>query len=267
MQLETSRKLLKASATFWFCLAVVGQIIFIWFIVYKYGGSALQGQAEEVWNKELTHGYVPGETSSNIATVLHLFFATVITLGGLLQLTPQIRNRFPVFHRWNGRIYISTAFIMSLSGLFLIWTTGTVGDWTMSTGQSFNALVIMLCAFQAIKFARASNFVIHRQWAIRLFLVVSGVWFFRVFMMAWFGIHQAPVGLDPETFTGWFVTLLTWGETIISLAIAQLYFHAEDKMASFGKSIVALFLLLVALLMAFGIFMATVGMWFPNLMN
>ena len=156
---------------------------------------------------------------------------------------------------------------MSLSGLYLTWTTGTVGDWTMWTGQSFNGLVIMFCAGMAYKHARARNFSTHRRWAIRLFLVVSGVWFFRVFLMAWFGIHQAPVGLDPETFTGWFVTTLNWSETLIPLAFAQLYFYAQEKMDGVGKFSVAIALSLITLLTAFGVFMATIGMWFPGLVE
>ena len=42
----------------------------------------------------------------------------------------------------------------------------------------------------------------HREWAIRLFLVVSGVWFFRVFLMLWLTINQGPAGFDIETFQG-----------------------------------------------------------------
>jgi len=96
---------------------------------------------------------------------------------------------------------------------------------------------------------------------------VSGVWFFRVFMMAWFGIHQAPVGIDVETFTGPFPSFLVFAETIIPLTVLQLYFYAKEKAGNIVKIGVASFLILCTLLMAFGIFMATVGMWFPGLMG
>ena len=266
MQTVTARKILNASAIFWFATALIGMLIFTTFIISKYGGSAIQGNAEEVWNAELTHGYESGKWASNLATMVHLFFAAVITFGGPLQVMPQVRNRFPRFHRFNGRIYIATAFLMSLSGLYLLWTTGTVGGWIMKAGQSFNGIVIIICAVLAYKFARARDFVTHRRWALRLFLVVSGVWFFRIGLMTWFGIHQAPVGMDPETFTGPFVTFLVFAETLVPLVILQLYFYAQDKANTSVKLSVAILLVLCALLTAFGIFMATVGMWFPGLM-
>ena len=266
MQVAKAGKFLNRAAAFWFCTALIGMLIFTVFIISKYGGSAIQGQAEEVWNAELTHGYVPGKWASNLATFLHLFFAAIITFGGPLQVMPQVRNRFPKFHRFNGRVYISTAFFMSLSGLYLLNTTGTVGGWVMKFGQSFNGIVIIICAVLAYKFARARDFVTHRRWALRLFLVVSGVWFFRIGMMAWFGILQAPVGMDPETFTGPFVTFLVFAETLVPLLILQLYFYAQDTASNAIKVSVSMLLVLCALLTAFGIFMATVGMWFPGLM-
>lgn len=267
MQDRSASKLLNAAASFWFGVATIGMLIFVVFILDKYGGSVLTGTVDEVWNKELTHGYVEGMWSSNLATILHLFLAAVITFCGPLQVIPQVRNRFPKFHRFNGRVYITTAFIMSLSGLYLIWTTGTAGDWTMRWGQSFNGVVIMICAVLAYKHARARDFVTHRRWALRLFLAVSGVWFFRVGMMAWFGIHQAPVGIDVETFTGPFPTFLVFAETIIPLSILQLYFYAKENASHVVKITVSSFLILCTLLMAFGIFMASVGMWFPGLIG
>ena len=267
MQTVTARKILNASAIFWFATALIGMLIFTIFITSKYGGSAIQGNAEEVWNAELTHGYEPGKLASNLATMVHLFFAAVITFGGPLQVMPQVRNRFPRFHRFNGRVYISTALLMSFSGLYLLWTTGTVGGLVMKAGQSFNGIVIIICAVLAYKFARARNFVTHRRWALRLFLVVSGVWFFRVGLMAWFGIHQAPVGMDVESFTGPFVTFLVFAETLVPLFILQLYFYAQDKASNPVSLCVAFLLILCTLLTAFGVFMATVGMWFPSLMS
>ena len=43
---------------------------------------------------------------SNTALVGHILFATVISIAGALQMIPGIRNRFPVFHRWNGRLFV-----------------------------------------------------------------------------------------------------------------------------------------------------------------
>ncbi|QXP44925.1 hypothetical protein FM038_25960 [Shewanella eurypsychrophilus] len=66
-------------------------------------------------------------------------------------------------------------------------------------------------------------------WAIRLFIVMGGVWFFRIGLMLWLMIHQAPVGFDPKTFEGPFLSFLGFAQYLIPLAVAQLYFAASDS--------------------------------------
>jgi hypothetical protein len=48
----------------------------------------------------------------NAALAGHILFATIISIAGALQLIPRLRSAFPVFHRWNGRLYILAAFVM-----------------------------------------------------------------------------------------------------------------------------------------------------------
>jgi hypothetical protein len=38
----------------------------------------------------------------NFAVATHVTSAVMVMLAGALQLIPQIRSRFPAFHRWNG---------------------------------------------------------------------------------------------------------------------------------------------------------------------
>ena len=37
---------------------------------------------------------------------------------------------------------------------------------------------------------------------------MNGVWFFWLGLLLWLMIHQQPVGFDPKTFTGPFLTFL-----------------------------------------------------------
>ncbi len=257
-----AQKSLNASAVFWFGVTFIGQMIFVVFIFKTYYLSAWQGDWS-VWNDHLTHGYEPGKISSNVASLSHILLAALVMMGGCLQLIPKVRNTFPKFHRINGRVYISLAVFMSLSGLFLMWTTGTVGDWTLRVGLSLSGLLIFFFAYQTYQHARARRIIIHRRWAIRLFLVVSTVWFFRVGLMLWFFINQGPAGMDPKTFTGPFVTFLAFAQWMIPLLVAELYFKAQASQSKQVKIIVAGVLLVMTLLMAVGILMATLGMWFP----
>ncbi|MCW9017000.1 MAG: DUF2306 domain-containing protein, partial [Kangiellaceae bacterium] len=245
----------------WFATAILGQIIFVFYVIAFYGGAGLKGDFE-AWNKVLPHGYVPGDTLGNIAVAMHLVLAVTIILGGAIQFIPWIRKHFPKFHRWNGRIYMVTAFVLSIGGIYMVIARGTVGDGGVSI--SINAGLIMLCAFMAWRLAIKRDFARHREWAIRLFLVVSGVWFFRIYLMFWLMINQGPVGFDPKTFTGPFLTFLQYGQYIIPLLLAQAYFHVQKNSSPAKQFTFSASILVVTLITGVGIFAATMGMWLPR---
>ena len=118
---------LKAATRFWFGVAVIGQSIFFFAVASFYGITAARGNWQ-AWNKFMTHGFTPGKPLGNFVVSMHVFSAAIIILAGMLQLIPQIRNRFPVFHRWLGRVYVVTAFTLSGAGLYMLWFRGTVGN-------------------------------------------------------------------------------------------------------------------------------------------
>src|SRR5262245_50007121 len=121
-----ARSALQASAIAWFVPALIGQWVFAYHIAMTYIGTALTGNFT-AWNKRLFVGFIAGDLVGNGALVAHLFIAFVITVGGTMQLIPQVRTYAPVFHRWNGRLYIVIAFLTSLAALYMIWTRDTLG--------------------------------------------------------------------------------------------------------------------------------------------
>src|ERR1700732_4282893 len=114
---------LKVAARFWFVVTVIGQLALAFAVASFYGLTALRGDYHG-W--KITNGYIPGVTKGNLAVVMHLISAVIVMLAGAIQLVPQVRNRFPVFHRWNGRIYMLTAVALSLAGLYIQWIRGSV---------------------------------------------------------------------------------------------------------------------------------------------
>src|SRR5580704_11279183 len=97
---------LKAAARFWFVATVIGQSVFAFTVASFYALTALRGDYHK-WN--FTNGYVPGVSLGNTAVAMHVASAVIVMLAGAIQLVPQTRNRFPAFHRWNGRTYMLTA--------------------------------------------------------------------------------------------------------------------------------------------------------------
>lgn len=257
-------QLLLLGARGWFMLAFLGQLIFILYISSFYGSAALQGDWSR-WNRVLPVGYIPGDTLHNIALATHLFLAVTITISGALQLSSNIRQKFRDFHRLNGKIYFATAILTSVAGTFMIWTRTQAGDLSQDLGVTFNAIVIVVCVGYAYQLARARQFQQHQQWAIRLFLVVSGTWFFRVGLFFWLTVNQGPVGFDPKSFSGPFLSILSFSQTIVPLLIAQLYFKAKAS-ASAAQKLTALAVLMIAFcVVGIGIFSASFGMWIPRI--
>lgn len=255
---------LRRSGVAWFVVAVIGQLLFASYIAGFYGRATLLGRPDW-WNKVMPHGYVAGDAFGNIVVGLHLLFAVVIILGGALQLLSQVRRRWPRFHRWNGRVYLGAAAVMSLGGLVMVWRRGTVGDLSQHIAISINALCILGCAGMALYHAIARRIDAHRRWALRLFLVVSGVWFFRVGLMFWIVANQGPAGFDADTFTGPFLTFLAFAQYLVPLAVLEAYFHVRDRAGVAARFAMAGAMCVLTLATAGGIAAATALMWLPRL--
>ncbi len=232
-------------------------------MIAHYGGASVQGNLKD-WNNTTIAGHVSGDTLGNIFFASHILMAAIITFGGILQLVPKIRTRALSFHRWNGRIFLLTAFGMAVGGLYLVWVRGAATSIYGSIAISLNATLIMIGAVMTYREARSRNFVSHRRWALRTFIQVSGVWFFRVGLMGWIFINQGPVGIG-EKFDGPFIIFWSFGDFILPLIFLEIYLHIEDSGTARGKTMIALSLILVTCLIAFGSVAAFISMWWPYL--
>jgi len=245
---------LKAAVRLWFGVVAAGQVFFVAHIVSFYGRSSLAGDFSR-WNKALTRGFVPGDRVGNAALAVHLAMAALITFAGLLQLTPQIRAHFPTFHRWMGRSYMIIAVLAATSALYLnVIRGGAPGGFLQHTIIDADAILILIFAALALRYALARNFVTHRRWAIRLFLAVSGGWFFRASVFFWILINRGPVGFNPETFEGPALTVLGLVAYFLPLGVFELYWRSQQRGGTARRFAVAATLVVLTLAMAIGVF-------------
>lgn len=258
-------RILTFTATLWLVVATIGQWLFGIYIILFYGKTTAMGDFAR-WNKVLPHGYVEGDWKGNLLVGTHILLAAILVVGGPLQLMTPVRDRFPRFHRWLGRVYVTTAIVVSIAGLIMVWTRGGVGDATQHISISIQAIYIILFALLTIRYAKARQFSSHKIWALRLFMVANGVWFFRVGLMFWLLVNGGPVGFNPDTFTGPFLTALSvFSYAIpISLIVLEMYLYAQRKQNSTFSYVISAIIFLCTLVMGIGIFGATVGMWLPN---
>lgn len=259
-----SDRALTWAARAWFAVAVAGQWMFAVYVARFYGRAAIQGDFAS-WNKVMPHGYISGDAVGNSVVAIHLLFAVVILLGAPFQLSATIRKRAPKFHRWNGRLYLFAVSATALGGLYMVWVRGAVGDLTQHIGISGDAILVLLTATFALRNAMKGDIRAHRRWALRLFLVANAVWFFRVGLMLWVVLNQGPAGFDPKTFTGPFLSIWSFGDYLIPLAILEIYFFTRDRAGTQGRLIMTGALVVLTIAMGVGIVVATMGMWLPRL--
>lgn len=261
--LGTDNLLRKAGAT-WFITAVIGQWIFVLYVASYFGPILFQQGPEGLKDTHLPNGFVAGDMVGNFAIAGHVLLAIAIIVGGPLQLMPQIRNRFRAFHRVNGRVYIVLVFATSIAGLYLVWTRGTVGGLSGHIAISLDAVLIMVFAILTVRFAMARQFDRHYRWALRLFMVVNAVWFFRIGLMLWM-VLTGGAGIDMATFTGPAIVGLYFGQMIVPLVFLELYLWARSHANWQGRLAVSAIVLALTVLTAAGTFFATMGMWFPRM--
>ncbi len=252
------------SARLWFSTALIGQWIFVYYVAAHYLPKFWRYGLPGLSHTEMPGGYVPGDWLGNLAIAAHVVLAVLIIGGGPLQLIPTLRQRLPALHRWNGRLYLLACYVTALGGAYLVWTRGVPGGPLAPWAITLDALLIMLFGAIALRFAMKRQIAAHRRWALRLFMVVSAVWFFRIGLMAWFMLTGG-VGIDIETFTGPFITFIYFGQMFVPLAFLELYFWAAKSPTLGPKLAVAIAILAATGVTAVGVFAATMGMWLPRI--
>ncbi|WP_323761401.1 DUF2306 domain-containing protein [Maricaulis sp.] len=261
--LFSPHSLLAGSGVLWFAIAAAGQWLFAYYIIAAYIPRTASGEFER-WNETgLINGYAEGDLIGNLGFISHVLLAAFVSIAGVLQLLPMVRRRFPTFHRWTGRSYMSVAVFLAVGGIILVWGRGTrMNDWA-ALGTTIDGLLILVTAGFTLRHAIARRIDQHRRWAMRLFVVVNGVWFIRVGYMAW-AIASGGAGMS-RTMSGPADILMPYAAFLIPLVLLEFYQRARDSSSSAFKFTVAAAITTGAGVTALGIFGAWMMMWSPNI--
>jgi Predicted membrane protein (DUF2306) len=263
--LPVSRRMFIASGFAVLSTVALGQLAFAIYVFAAYGSTALKGELA-AWSRLSATGWVVGDARGNAAMAVHVLLAVLVLGAGAIQLLPVVRRRAPLLHRWSGRAYLSGCAVAALTGLALVWGRGTVGDLSQHLAISVNAGLLLVCLTMTWRTARARRFAEHRVWATRTYLVAAGVYFFRIFLALWLVVHRAPVGFDPRTFSGPFLTTLAVAVYVVGpLAVYEVYRWGELRRDVVMYSLVGGASVLVALLCLAGTASAGMLLWWPKL--
>jgi len=169
--------------------------------------NALLGMTHPVRN-DSSPDFPPGVTwaqsfSANPGHFLTHALLMPVALGlGFLQFSSDIRNKYPVLHRWVGRLFlfcltVGIASIMHMI-LFIEVYGGALSQWQF-IGMS---LMTLSCAFIGWWQAWNKNYVSHREWMLRTYFVLwSSAVGSRLGIMLWVPSAWASIGGQNDTYT------------------------------------------------------------------
>lgn len=232
---------LRSASGCWLLVTLLGQWLFMYYVVALYGASTASGHFEN-WTRRATliKGYIPGDTVGNLAFASHVLFAAVIAFGGVVQLIPQIRERAIAVHRWNGRAFLVAAVVIGGGGLYMVWVRHARIDAVNALSVSLNAVLILIFVTVAWRAARVGDIASHRRWALRTFMVANGAGFFVRIIYAGWSVFAAGAGTTKDM-NGPMNYFFAFASYLLPLAVLELYLRARastSTLARFATAIV-----------------------------
>ena len=254
---------LQLSIAGWVLVALAGQWLFAFYIAVMYALPMVTGNHEAANQARPITGYVAGDTLGNTMLFAHVLPAALLSLCGVLQLLPVLRRRWPSLHRWNGRVFLTMGLLGALTGLYLTWVRGSRLSDLGAIGITLNGLLIPLAILLAWRAARARQFDRHRRWAVHAFLLINGVWTFRLYLMGWYLLNQGPNG-NTNTLDGPVDLFISFACYALPMAVAELWLWAQRQRSAKTKWWVAGVQSVGAVVTLLGVVGATMAMWLPR---
>ena len=173
------------------------------------------------------HYLMSDVTVANLAIFSHMILGGVITFLAPFQLITALRKRYPIVHRWSGRIIATAAIVTAFGGLIYIAMRGTIGGTPMDAGFALYGGLTLLAAVRTWQLARRRDFARHRIWALRLLSLAIASWLYRVQYGLW---YLATDGLwSTPQFTGAFDLFMNVGFYLPHLIGLEVYLRSRHK--------------------------------------
>lgn len=261
---DRASAMLKGAVYSWFVVALFGQWLFAIYIMARYGSPMLSGDYQSVNQGNHIGGYKPDAGVYNLIYFGHILPVILLGLGGILQFVPNIRQKLPQLHRWNGRMFFTLGLSGAITGLYLTWGAGNRLSDLGAIGITLNGLLIPVAIFFAWRYAIARNFSAHKRWAVHSFLLVNGVWSFRLYLFGWFVLNQGPNGNNSKL-DGPMDLFFSFACYLLPMAVAELVFWAQRQRSVKAKWAVAAVMVLGSVLTLGGILAIGFLIWLPTI--
>ena len=262
LSINNAKSWLDKSIKGWFVIALCGQWAFALYVLALYAIPLLASY--DISDITPTQGY---EKSVGLDAAMffgHIIPAVWLSFFGMSQLIPKVRQKFSRWHRWNGRIFFLLGVSGALTGLYLQWVTGLRLSDIGSVGITLNGILIVGAIGMAWFHAVNKRIDKHMRWAIHAFLLVNGVWLFRLSLMAWYIVNQGPNG-NTKTLDGPADIFISFACYLIPMMFAELYLWAKKQRNPQTVASSALAIGVAAAVTLIGVVSAIMMMWLPRI--
>ena len=135
----------------------------------------------------------------------HIVFGMIAILVGPLQFFTTLRKNYPYLHRLTGRIYLLSVLIAAVVAAILAINHNiiTQNRVVFGTGLLGLAAAWLLTSGMALWAIKNRNFVQHREWMIKSFVVTCGFTTFRIFAVTLKSYFQLDYNQEMSGIMAW----------------------------------------------------------------
>jgi uncharacterized membrane protein len=120
-------------------------------------------------------------------TLAHILPAVLFTMLGPLQFVRGLRANYPRWHRWSGRIFLTTSSVVGVTGLALAFGK-TIGGVDEKAAIALFGTFFLIALAKGLWHAMRREFAQHREWMIRGYAIGLAVATIRPIMATFFAV-------------------------------------------------------------------------------
>jgi hypothetical protein len=157
-------------------------------------------------------------------TRIHIFIGMCFALATPFQLSSRVRNRYPRFHRWLGRLLLCAGAVLVITAYGMVAVP--VGGWIERSATIVFATFLLFALWKAWRYIRHRDVTHHREWMLRAIAILLGIATTRPVMGIFFATRIL-TGLTPSQFFG----IAFWIGFTSTVLAAEWYIRATRKRA------------------------------------
>ncbi|NVK21208.1 MAG: DUF2306 domain-containing protein [Kangiellaceae bacterium] len=246
-------------------LLLIGLWLFAYYLLFYYIHPSLTKGLSSWQDLRLPNGYIPGDPIGNSIVAIHIYTGFIVSVIGPLQFSSYIRLSDPALHKNLGRLFLVSAILASLAGLYMVWVREHNGTITQAISISFGGLLTLIFSYFAWRYAKARYIKRHQVFALLVFCTANSAWFLRIGYQFWNYLRLGKIGHDSSVFAGKYFTLWTFGSYLLPVMAVLAYMYFKTINSKSTQMFNNAFLFLTICFLGLGIINAFWGMWLPRI--